>query len=206
MKNLKNVSEFVKGINKGTFGITLIAMTVPSDMKKGLEYNRSTKEYRINNPYFGRVKKISYTANVALGYDYENYIEARAKKLGLNVTDFKAEKPKGKTWFDHPYLLVSDDDATKHYLRCYYRPNTITKVIWLVDGRLATASEIEVIKSFIPEKKVSAKQESFGFTSETEVVVRDYSFDSVVALYQGDKVYNRLDGLFTIEQMKQMFK
>lgn len=194
MKNLKNVSEFVKGINKGTFGITLIAMTDPSGMRK------------TNNPYVGRVKKISYTANVALGYDYENYLEARAKKLGLNMADFKAEKPKGKTWFDHPYLLVSDKDATKHYLRCYYRPNTITKVIWLVDGRLATASEIEVIKSFIPEKKVSAKQESFGFTKESEVIVRDYSFDSVVALYQGEKVYNRLDGLFTIEQMKEMFK
>ena len=181
MKNLENIREFVKGINKGTFGITLVAMTDPSGMRK------------TNNPYVGRVKKISYTTNVALGYDYGSYLEARAKKLGLDVSDYKVEKPKGKKWFEHPYLLQSEKDETKHYLRCFYRPNTITKVIWLVDGRQATEVEIAEIKSFIPEKKVSAK-------------VRDYSFDSVVALYQGEKVYNRLNGLFTIEQMKMMFK
>ena len=58
MKTLENIREFVKGINKGTFGITLVAMTEPSGMRK------------TNNPYVGRVKKISYTTNVALGYDY----------------------------------------------------------------------------------------------------------------------------------------
>ena len=194
MKNLENIRDFVKGINKGTFGITLVAMTEPSGMRK------------TNNPYVGRVKKISYTTNVALGYDYGSYLEARAKKFGLDVSDYKVEKPKGKKWFEHPYLLQSEKDETKHYLRCFYRPNTITKVIWLVDGRQATEVEIAEIKSFIPEKKVSAKQESFGFDKETEVLVRDYSFDSVVALYQGEKVYNRLNGLFTIEQMKIMFK
>lgn len=192
MKNLANVSNFIERINKGTFGIVMVAMTDPSGMRK------------TNNPYVGRVKKLTKTTNVALGYDYVNYLKAKLAKEGL-TTDYASQKPNGKSWYQHPYILVSDKDATKHYLRCYYRPNTQTKVVWLVDGREATKEEVEEIKSFIPTKTMSKVQASLGLTEENEVICRDYTFDNIILLKQGDKVYNRLNGLLTVETIYRLF-
>lgn len=192
MKNLANVNSFIESINKGTFGIVMVAMTDPSGMRK------------TNNPYVGRVKKVTKTTNVALGYDYVNYIKSKLAKEGL-TTDYVSQKPNGKSWYNHPYILVSDKDSTKHYLRCYYRPNTQTKVVWLVDGREATKEEIEEIKTFIPSKPMSKVQESLGLTEENEVICRDYTFDNIILLKQGDKVYNRLNGLLSVETIYRLF-
>ena len=193
MKDLKNVQDFVKEINKGTFGITLVALTEPKMNKRG-------------NKYFGQVKKLTFTTNVALGYDYVGYLKAKARKQGIVDFKFEAEKPKGKTWFAHPYLLVSDNDETKHYLRCYYRPNTKSISLYYIDNVLATDEQVEYIKGFMPKSKTSEKQLSSGLSEENEVLVRDYSFESIVALWQGDKVYNRLDTFVTLEEIRNIFK
>lgn len=193
MRNLKNVVEFTDAISKGTFGICLVSLTEPKMNKKG-------------NPYFGKVKKLTYTSNVALGYDYVSYLQSKANKQGIVDFQFETEKPKGKTWYNHPYILVSDKDNTKYYLRCYYRPNTKSVSLYFYDGRLATDTELAEIKSFMPTKKMSVKQSESGLTDDNEVLVRDYTFDNVIALWQGEKVYNRLDSLFTLEQIKELFK
>lgn len=193
MKNLKNVNDFINCINKGTFGICLVSLTEP-------------KMNKTSNPYFGKVKKLTYTTNVALGYDYVNYLESKAKKQGIVDFKFETEKPKGKSWHNHPYMLVSDKDETKFYLRCYYRPNTKSVSLYFYDGRLATDSEVAEIKSFMPSKKMSVKQIESGLSEENEVLVRDYIFDNVIALWQGDKVYNRLDSFLTLKQIKELFK
>ena len=205
MKDLKNVQDFVKGINKGTFGICMVTLTEPK-MKKGLGYNRSTKTYNEENRLFGKVKKLTYTANVALGYDYVGYLRAKAEKQGIVDFKFETEKPKGKSWFAHPYLLVSDTDEMKHYLRCYYRPNTKSIPLYYVNGNLATENEVEYIKRFMDEPKPSKKQVESGLDAKNEVLVRDYSFDSVIALWQGDKVYNRLNTFVTLEEIRKIFK
>ena len=194
MKNLKNVREFVGGINKGTFGITMVTATEP-------------KMRKTSNRFFGRVVKLTYTTNVALGYDYASYIVAKLKREGIvtSVEEVRAEKPKGKTWFENPYLLVADKDETQFYLRCYYRPNTKEKNVWLVDGRLATDEEIAEVKTFIQTSSSSKKQSDLGLSDENQVIVRDYKLENVLALTQGEKVYNKIGSLVSIGKMREFF-
>ena len=109
------ISEFVNNVARGTFGITLIAVTEPKMNKKG-------------NPFFGRVQKATYMSNVALGYDYENVVNARLERKG-ETADYVAEKPKGKNWDIFPFILKSDKDESIKYLRCTMRPNTATKTL-----------------------------------------------------------------------------
>ena len=192
--NFNSVSEFTKSVSRGTFGITLIKITEPKMNKKG-------------NPYFGRVHKATYMANVALGYDYENSVNNRLDKKGLDAS-FEAEKPKGKSWLEYPYILQADKDATQHYLRCTMRRNTTTKTVLLLDGKIVTDDSIEKeIKSFFPKVTTSQKQAESGLNdSKEQVIVRDYKLQGIIYLGQGDKVFNRLSALADIQKLKTFFE
>lgn len=174
--NIQSVNEFCKNINKGTFGISLVAVTTPKMNKK-------------NNPFFGRVKKATYITNVALGYTYENCVNNRLDRKGLD-SNFESEKPKGKTWLEFPYLLVSDKDNTQQYLRTTMRQNSKIENIYLLDGEIVNDLDIiNQIKNWLPKPSTSAKQESFGLSEEEQVIVRDFKIESIVSLMQGEKNY-----------------
>ena len=192
MKNFDSVEMFVENINKGTFGITMIAVTEPKMNKK-------------NNPYYGRVCKATYMSNVALGYDYENVVNNRLERIGLDNT-FQAEKPKGKSWLNHPYILVSDSNADTKYLRCTMRPNTIRKNVFILDGNIVTDENvINDIKSFIPKSSSSNKQISSGLKDFEQVVVRDFKLGGIICLTQGEKVFNRI-GFLGAHVLRNYFK
>lgn len=174
--NIQSVNEFCKQINKGTFGISLVAVTEPKMNKKG-------------NPFFGRVKKATYITNVALGYTYENVVNNRLDRKGLE-SNFESEKPKGKSWLEFPYLLVSDKDNTQQYLRTTMRKNSKIDNIYLLDGKIVNDLDIiNQIKQWLPKPSTSAKQETFGLTEEEQVIVRDFKVENIVSLMQGEKNY-----------------
>lgn len=174
--NIQSVNEFCKNINKGTFGISLVAVTEPKMNKKG-------------NPFFGRVKKATYITNVALGYTYENVVNNRLDRKGLE-SNFESEKPKGKSWLEFPYLLVSDKDNTQQYLRTTMRKNSKIDNIYLLDGKIVNDLDIiNQIKQWLPKPSTSAKQETFGLTEEEQVIVRDFKVENIVSLMQGEKNY-----------------
>lgn len=174
--NIQSVNEFCKQINKGTFGISLVAVTEPKMNKKG-------------NPFFGRVKKATYITNVALGYTYENVVNNRLDRKGLE-SNFESEKPKGKSWLEFPYLLVSDKDNTQQYLRTTMRKNSKIDNIYLLDGKIVNNLDIiNQIKQWLPKPSTSAKQETFGLTEEEQVIVRDFKVENIVSLMQGEKNY-----------------
>lgn len=192
MKTFNNVSEFTKNVSRGTFGINMVTITVPKMNKR-------------NNPYFDRVHKATYMQNVALGYDYESVVNKHLEKGGNEAT-FQAEKPKGKSWCEYPYILVSDKDADTKYLRCTMRKNTKAKSVFILDGKIVTDEKIITeIKSFIPTPSTSKKQEESGLSDEEQVVVRDYKLDSVISIWQGEKVFNRVIGFADTKELKNFF-
>lgn len=192
-KNFNSVIEFVKNVSRGTFGISLITLTEP-------------KMRKTNNPYFGRVHKATYLTNVALGYNYENSVNNRLDRKGLE-TDFQAEKPKGKSWDEYPYILKSDKDASIKYLRCTMRQNTKAKSVYILDGKIVTDASVEAeIKGFIPTSSTSKKQAESGLDDAEQVVVRDYKLDGVIYLGQGEKSFNRVLGFADLPKLRDFFK
>lgn len=191
-QNFNSVSEFTKNVSRGTFGISLITLTEP-------------KMRKTNNPYFGRVHKASYMTNVALGYDYENSVNNRLDKKGLDA-DFQAEKPKGKSWAEYPYILQADKDASVKYLRCTMRANTKAKSIYILDGKVVTDDNTLLeIKSFIQKSSTSKKQTEIGLEDNEQVIVRDYKLDGIIYLGQGNKSFNRV-GFVSLSKLKEFFK
>lgn len=189
------MKNFINSIGKGTFGIVMVTCTIPTMNKTG-------------NPYYGRLKKISMTSNVAFGYDYSAYLYGKAKKQGLlngrELKDFQEEvsKPKGKHWDEFPYFLQSDKDENQRYLRAYYNANSVTKSIYLLDGRFVTDERVkEDIKQYI--KVSSSTSSKFGLN---DIVVRDFKTENVLCLTQGSKIFNKFNNIFTTDEIYSFIK
>ena len=185
MTNFKSVAEFANECGNGQFGVTMIAVTEP-------------KMRKTNNALFGRVHKATYLSNVALGYDYENSVNNRCGG------GFVAEKPNGKH-FIGKCILAADKNENQHYLRTTMRKNTISKSIYLVDGRIASDAEVEQIKSFLPPTYESKKQAEVGLEGAEQVIVRDYKLEGIICLTLGDRVFNRI-GFIDPAELRSYFK
>jgi hypothetical protein len=172
---MKNLREFVTSLTKGVFGIVIIAKTEPRMRKT-------------NNPYFGRVQKVTRLANVAIGYNYENVVNNRLAQEGKTQLHFTAQKPNGKSWVKgyENLFLVADKDGKTEYLRTTMRKNTKPTTMYLVDGKTATDEEVAEIKTFIQS---SYKPTNQGLDEGDEVIVRDYKVENVVSIQLGDKMW-----------------
>jgi hypothetical protein len=110
---------------------------------------------KTNNPFIGRVEKITYSTNVCFGYDYASYLYGKAKKQGVlngrTLADFKAEveAPKGMIWSEFPFFLQGIKNENQEYLRCYYNANSESYSVYTLDGRVADEEEEKKIVSFI---------------------------------------------------------
>lgn len=177
---VQSIVDFVSGLKKGVFGITLVAHTEP-------------KMNKTNNPYFGRVTKVTRLTNVAIGYSYENTINNRLERAGVENTDFKSEAPKGRHWVEgyENILLQSNKDSEQYYIRTTMRKNTKASVEYLVDNRPATEEEINAFKEFFPKSSTSTKQTEAGLQDSEQVVVRDYKLESIQSLTLGNLNYLR---------------
>lgn len=174
LDTIKSVSDFCEVINKGTFGIQLLAVTEPKMNKK-------------NNPYFGRVHKATYIANIALGYDYENVVNARLIKQGLEP-NFKSVAPKG-TRFISDFMLEKISDPSVTYLRTTMQGSTKEQHCYYLDGVEVTDQNLLAdILEWVTTPSKSAKQSSHGL-DDNQVVVRNFTTSNIVCLKQGNKVY-----------------
>lgn len=143
----------VSKLNKGVFGVEVTTNTEPSMRKT-------------NNPYLGRVRKVSVYRNAVLGVDYENAVNGRLERKG-EVADYKADAPKGKKHYN-AFFYVSDKDENVFYLKIGIRKNTNIESEYLVDGRAATADEKAEIKSFLTSYSPSVKKQADAGLDESE--------------------------------------
>lgn len=171
-----SVKMFVNNeIKNGTFGVVITTETEPRMRKT-------------NNPYFGRVRKVTRLTNVAIGYGYENVVNAHLDREG-KTADFEADKPKGKHWVTYPTILASDKDESIEYLRTTMRKNTTTRSVFTLDGNVIEDPTIVAeIKSFIQS---SSKPTNQGVEDGNEVIVRDYKLEGILSISQGEKHWER---------------
>lgn len=125
-----------------------------------VSYAVEPKMNKRNNPYFGRVTKIS-VAQVQYGYSYQNAVNNRTDE---DAPEFKAQSMSGAEWlrgFENRLC-----ESSKGIRARFYRyEGGKSKSIFLIDGRLATEAEVAEIKSFMPQRKPSQTQASVGLVS-----------------------------------------
>jgi hypothetical protein len=143
----------VSKLNKGIFGVEVTTNTEPSMRKT-------------NNPYLGRVRKVSVYRNAILGVDYENAVNGRLERKG-EVADYKADAPKGKKHYN-AFFYVSDKDENVFYLKIGMRKNTNIESEYMVDGRIATAAERAEIETFLTSHSSSVKKQAEAGLDESE--------------------------------------
>lgn len=177
MKNFDLLANVVRNVVRNSFGVCAVLETEPR-MKKTA------------NPYVGRVKKVTTYSNIALGRDYYAAVANAADRKGLDGK-MEIEKPKGMTWSEYPYFLVSDKDAEQMYLRLTLNKNTTIKTTYMVDGREATAAEVEEIKTFLYDTSYSLKQAAVGLEETEQVRPMSVKVENIVKIWQGAKCYER---------------
>lgn len=176
MKNFDALKGVVTLIPRNQFGVCCTICTEPRMRKT-------------NNPFVGRVTKVTSYTNIVLGRSYENSVNNRTP----NGVKFVAKKPSGKSWLVYPYFLVSDNDNTINYLRLTPNKNTVIKSIYYIDGVEATEAEAAIIKSFLYDNTYSVKQAMHGVAEEDFVKPFDVNVVNIVFIGQGSISYNRND-------------
>ena len=169
------ISQVLNELTKGTFGVTLITLTAPGMNKK-------------HNPYYGRVYKATYLANVAIGYGYENTINSRLEKEGKEP-EFESGHLKGYRWSKGMYglLLESKTNPEQKYLRITMRKNTTKKVVYILDGKIATTEEVADIMPYL--KDTTPNTSNQGLSKGNEVIIKNYKVEAILSLQQGEKSY-----------------
>lgn len=174
---MNDIFEFVDSIHKGTFGMVFETSTEPSMRKT-------------NNPFWGRVRKLSHTVNCALGYDYETYVNARLERADLPAEFHASPLPWGQWVEGYEGILISHKG--KLYLRMTILPNTSAKPTYTLDGRVVTDEEMEQIRPFLNGSSYSDKQASCGLVEQSaQVSVRAYAVEHILSISQGAKVYTK---------------
>ena len=181
---MKTIKDFVSNINKGTFGIQMVSVTEPKMNKR-------------NNPYYGRVQKVTYMLNVMLGYNYENVVNNQLAREG-KVTNFVADTPSGREWDMFPFILKSTSNNEQMYLRTTMGKATRVKSIYIIDGKIANDDDVVAIQSFMPKSNGNTNQ-----GTDVEIIVKDFKLQNIIFLKQGEKEYNK--GGISVDVLKKLF-
>ena len=154
---------------KGRF-VSVELLTEPK-MNKGRGAN--------TNPLLGRVEKKS-VCRYKFNADYEKALRNKQARLGL-PQDFVSEPMKGKNWLFKNKVEKSLNDDTL-YMRLYLVPEQKVNVTYYVDGRTATAEEVETIKQWTPKSSKSFKQLEHGIPIDEQLEVRSPKFESITKI------------------------
>ena len=138
-----------------------------------VELATEPKMRKTANPYFGRVCKHTAYLGVDFGKNYTDEVNRRREEEG-KTTDFQAQK---STYEEVNKYFVRKGEQL--YLRMILRQDNEKKVIWYVDDRPATETEIAEIKTFL-QGGGSAKNQ--GLEKGNEVQYRVVKIENVVAV------------------------
>lgn len=156
---------------KSAFGLTLEVQTKARLSKGALERIFGNKD--------AVVLKHSIIRNAFVGRNYQRNVEAHAERNGGG--DFQSMKPKGMHWNQFPFVLASDTDPSKLYLRIGISPRlTQIETIYIVDGRVASSTETAAIEAALPQNPNFNRQYAAGVAVGDEVIVKNYAIDSIL--------------------------
>lgn len=169
--NHEQLVDYLSNYNaKGRF-VSVELLTEPK-MNKGRGAN--------TNPLLGRVEKKS-VCRYKFNADYENALRNKQARLGL-PQDFVSEPMKGKNWLVYNKIEKSLADENTLYMRLYIVPQQKVDVTYYVDGRTATAEEVDIIKQWTPKSSKSFKQLEHGIPIDEQLEVRSPKFESITKI------------------------
>lgn len=174
---MNDLRSFISSMQNGTF-FTLVAETEPKMNKR-------------NNTYYGRVTKRTTLTSLQTGVSYENCCGNALVRNGKDG-EYQSDKPFGKSWDIPNKVLVSDKDNSQLYFRVCIKKSSIAKSVYYLDGVEITDNDIMAeIKSFMPKPSECKKQAEAGLEGKEQIVVRDYKFQSIIEIRQGNKVWSK---------------
>lgn len=176
---MENIIAKVSGMRKATFGVQIITETEPSMRKT-------------NNPFVGRVTKVTTYNNAMLGIDYQNAVNNRLERKGL-ANDYQSEAPKGKKRYNaFFYQSLANEDI--FYLKIGIYKNTTCHSILFLDGQPAKPEEIEAIKPFIQSKSSNVqKQQDAGLNENEQYRIVAPKAQNVLQIKLGERIVYQRD-------------
>lgn len=150
---MESIINQVSKMNKGTFGVEIFTETEPAMRKT-------------NNPFVGRVKKLTHYVNAILGIDYQNAVNNRLTRSG-NEANYQSEAPKGKKHYN-AFFYQSLADESVFYLKIGMYKNTTCKSTYQIDGHEATQNELEALKPFLQTKSNNVQKQQEAGLNEAE--------------------------------------
>lgn len=183
-RNFTNVEDAIKNLKKGSF-VRVSMLTTPTMNKR-------------NNPYYGRVKKLTIISGASLGVDYAKLMQNAAKRSG-NETEEKYDVDKRYSkgvWVNGLEKFVSVTNTGQKYLHIYmYQRTSKRNVCYMLDGKIITQNNplFEQIamwdKNYNKKPQACAKQAEYG-VDDTEIpMVITPLLENIIGIKQNDINY-----------------
>lgn len=165
------IGHFVDDLARKTQkGLAAVSVTEPKMRKRG-------------NPYFGRVKKITFYRDFLFA-SYANTVNgASATKSGATGT-YIPEKTfchhiEGKL---HNVIMQSNTDPNQYYFNFVTKESTTILPTLIIDGKVATAEQVAEIKPFLTQSTLCQKQKDFGIADDQQVKPLRIKLQNVICL------------------------
>ena len=141
--------EVLKTVKLNQF-INLVTLTVPTMNKKGNPfYNTETKDFSVR-----KLSSTNYRTS-----NYQNRVNSNMDKEGIEG-EFISLKPSGKTHVEGTEcLLVSDKDPNVFYFMVERFDEVKPTVEYFNNGLPMNQLDVEILKSWLPERSDSSRQE-----------------------------------------------
>ena len=170
---MENIIEKVSQLKKAVFGLEITTATEPAMRKT-------------NNPFVGRVKKVTKYTDAVLGVDYQNAVNNRLARKGYEK-NYQSEAPKGKKHYNAFFYQSLDNE--KFYLKIGIYSNTIIESTYYVNGQIATPQQLAEIKTFIQSKTQNiGKQEKAGLSGDEQYHTISPNAQNVLSIKCGQKI------------------
>ena len=166
MKNLISIIEGVKGCQFGTIQY-ISEGGIPKKVLGGAVVTKLV------------------TAQMQIGYSYENAVNNRLEKQG-NEGNFVAESLPWGSWLI-PNKIITHKDTL--YLRYYDYKGASKESVWFVNGRVATAHEMELIVTYLRSKDTTSKKQAEHGLTENQVKPKVVKMHNIVLLSVGGHTY-----------------
>ena len=185
VKKYENVEEMLKGCQKGSF-FKVITLTSPSMKKR-------------NNPYYGKVQKITIYKGCMLGVSYQNVVQNAAKRNGVeNDTPYIVNTNTGKgTWILGLENYITENEKGDKYLHLFITRGTRKEMKYLYEGVIIDFNNpiFDKIaswdKNFGKKHEVCKKQEDYGASDDTILSVITPKLENVIEVEQKNKIYQK---------------
>ena len=190
MKRYATLEEILKSSVKGGF-YRVVTATIPTMNKR-------------NNPFIGRVKKVTIYSSCQMGISYQNAMQNAYKRTNgeASAQAYEVQANTGKgTWIDGLVNFITENEKDARYLHVFLHKRTKKYVFYLLDGKLVKSGTDlfdEVAswdKNFNKQRTACPKQADYGISDYEITGVITPKVENVIEVVQSDRYYLNLTSL-----------